>query len=313
MPLTQRAITLPPPLQHRLEAAAAGFFNGAGGSYDFSRPPGEPALAAPDSVSWKIFKNPVTLMIGGIAAVILELAEPRVRAGVWEHTSFRRLPLQRLQRTALAAMMTVYGPRSQAEAMIGRINALHAKISGVTPEGLPYRANQPDLLDWVQATASYGFLEAWAAWVAPLTDDERDRYYADGLAAARLYGATGAPASQARQDRLFEGMRDRLGASPVLTEFLGLMRKAPVLPAALAPLQSWMVAAAIELVPPAIALRLDLGGEPRLSGWQRQLLRAAARAGDRIVLHRAPAAQSCRRLGLPADYLYRRPAGTPHT
>ena len=71
---------------------------------DFSAPRGEPALAAPDSVSWQVFKNPVALFIGGVAAVLLELAEPRVRHGVWDHSSFRERPMQRLQRTGLAAM-----------------------------------------------------------------------------------------------------------------------------------------------------------------------------------------------------------------
>jgi uncharacterized protein (DUF2236 family) len=37
-------------------------------------------LLGPDSVSWKIFKNPLGLYIGGIAAVVLQLAEPRVAA-----------------------------------------------------------------------------------------------------------------------------------------------------------------------------------------------------------------------------------------
>src|SRR5207253_1571621 len=66
---------------------------------DFSRPAGEPALTAPDSVSWKVCKNPVVLFVGGVAAVVLELAEPRVRTGVWEHSSFRERPLERLQGT----------------------------------------------------------------------------------------------------------------------------------------------------------------------------------------------------------------------
>src|SRR5690606_33834268 len=74
---------------------------------DFSRPPGEPALIGADSVSWKVCRNPLSVFIGGVAAVVLELAEPRVRSGVWEHTSFRARPLGRLARTGLAAMMTV--------------------------------------------------------------------------------------------------------------------------------------------------------------------------------------------------------------
>ena len=37
--------------------------------FDFLHPAGEPALVGPDSVSWRIFKNPVTLFIGGLTAV----------------------------------------------------------------------------------------------------------------------------------------------------------------------------------------------------------------------------------------------------
>jgi uncharacterized protein (DUF2236 family) len=44
------------------------------------------ALVPADSISWRVFKNPLSLVIGGVAAVIMELAEPRVRTGVWEHT-----------------------------------------------------------------------------------------------------------------------------------------------------------------------------------------------------------------------------------
>jgi uncharacterized protein (DUF2236 family) len=66
---------------------------------DFSRPVGEAALLSPESVSWRVFKNPVSLFIGGVTAVIMELAEPRVRAGLWEHTTFRLDPIRRLRRT----------------------------------------------------------------------------------------------------------------------------------------------------------------------------------------------------------------------
>ena len=55
--------------------------------------------------------------------MILEFAEPRVRTGVWEYTEFRTRPARRIRRTGLAAMVTVYGPRSAAEAMIAQVQA----------------------------------------------------------------------------------------------------------------------------------------------------------------------------------------------
>jgi hypothetical protein len=83
----------------------------------FSQPNGEAALVSPGSVSWRVFNNPLSLFIGDVTAVVMELAEPRVRTGVWEHTNFREDPIQRLRRTGLAAMVTVYGARSTAEAI----------------------------------------------------------------------------------------------------------------------------------------------------------------------------------------------------
>ena len=125
-------------------------------------------------LSWRIFKNPVSLFIGGVSAVILELAEPRVRSGVWDHTSFRTDPLTRLRRTGAAAMITVYGARSQAEAMIAGVRRRHGHVTGVTPAGVAYEANDPVLLDWVQATAAFGFIEAYKRFARALSAARRE-------------------------------------------------------------------------------------------------------------------------------------------
>src|ERR1700677_5286622 len=123
-------------LQRRLDAAAGMFLNPRQDlAIDFARPPGEQALVSPDSVSWRIFKNPIALYVGGLAGVILELAEPAVRAGVWEHSSFRRDPLKRLRRTGLGAMISVFGARSVAQTMIARVVRMHASVQGTTAAG----------------------------------------------------------------------------------------------------------------------------------------------------------------------------------
>ena len=138
-------IVLPWPLQSSLEAMARVLLEPGDRSHiDFSRPVGEAALLSPESVSWRVFKNPLSLFIGGVTAVIMELAEPRVRAGVWEHTTFRLDPIRRLRRTGLAAMVTVYGARSAAEPMIARIRRMHEMVAGTTVSGEAYRANDSE-------------------------------------------------------------------------------------------------------------------------------------------------------------------------
>lgn len=272
----------------------------------FVEPAGERALVPPDSVSWRIFKNPVTLFVGGVAAVILELAEPAVRTGVWEHTDFRRDPMRRLERTGLAAMVTIYAARSVAEPMIARVVRLHDKVEGVTPAGEAYCANDPKLLRWVQATAAFGFIEAYSRYARPLTPAEIDRAYAEGAPAAALYGARDAPRSDAERLALFDSMRERLEPSPILFEFLGIMRAAPIVPLPLRPLQWLLLRAAVDLTPAWVRERLGIDACFGLRPWQRPVVRLLGALADRVVLPFSPAVQSCRRLGLPPGTLYRR-------
>ena len=78
-------------------------------------------------------------------------------------------------------MVTVYGPRSKAEAMIAGVVRRHERVTGWTSAGEPYHANDPELLDWVQATAGFGFTEAYHAYVRSLTADEREALFTEAL------------------------------------------------------------------------------------------------------------------------------------
>ena len=298
-------LRLPWPAQRWIDGTARAWLEPPGTpAVDFTRPRGEAALAGPRSVSWRVFKNPVTLFVGGVAAVLLELAEPRVRAGVWEHSSFRSDPVRRLQRTGLAAMVTVYGARSVAERMIAGVVCRHGAVAGTMPGGKAYHAGDPDLLAWVHATAAFGFAEACHRYVRPLAREEFDRFYAESVPAARLYGVLDAPASSAALHVLFASMRGRLEPSPVVFEFLDIMRAAPVFPAPLRPAQRLLVRAAVEMVPEWVREQLGLTAAHGLRGWG-PLVRRLGSLSDRVVLRSGPAAQSCLRLGLPADHLYR--------
>jgi len=273
---------------------------------DFTRPAGEAALIAADSVSWRVFKNPVALFVGGITAVLLEFAEPRVRTGVWEHTTFRTDPLPRLQRTGLAAMVTVYAARSVSERMIAAVTRMHERVGGSTPDGRAYRALDPELMNWVQATASFGFLQAYHHFVAPLSAEDRDRFYREALPAARLYGAPGAPSSESEQRALFERMYPQLEDHPVVGEFLDIMQSNRVLPWPLHSLAVPALRGAIDILPGEVQAVLDLGHLRPLPSWQRAMLKYIGRATDRIPVRSAAPAQACKRMGLPANYLYRR-------
>ena len=277
-------IVLPWPLQSSLEAATRVLFEPVDRpSLDFSQPVGEAALVSPNSVSWRVFKNPLSLFIGGVTAVIMELAEPRVRTGVWEHTNFRADPIRRLRRTGFAAMVTIYAARSIAEAMIARVRRMHESVAGTTPSGEVYCANDPELLNWVQGTAAYGFLQAYHSYVQPLSFSERDRYYAEGVLAAGLYGATSPPASGAELEMLFHAIANRLEPSDIVFEFLGTMDSAPILPLLLRPAQHLLIRAAVDLTPPWVRTILGLEGQG-LRTWEAEVVRQAGAFADCLVL-----------------------------
>jgi uncharacterized protein (DUF2236 family) len=266
-----------------------------GMAFDFSQPRGEPALAPQDGVAWRVFANPVALFVGGVAAVLLELAEPMVRSGVWEHGGFQRDPGMRLRRTGFAAMMTVYGPRSAAEKLIAQVVRMHGHVRGCTPDGVPYRANDPRLLDWVQASAVFGFTEAYHRYVRPLSPAEKDLAFAESQPAARLYGATGVPHSWAAWEALLAATAPRLEGSDILAQFLRTMAEAPIVPAPMRPLQRLLVRAAVEISPEPLRSLPQLHGHGLRFG-EAAAVRALARTFALLPLGDTPPVQAARRL-----------------
>jgi uncharacterized protein (DUF2236 family) len=297
-------IRLPRALQRHLDRTISALLNTQQTRVDFTRPRQEEALIGADSVSWRIFKNPVALFVGGVAAVVLELAEPAVRTGVWEHSSFRKDPIGRLRRTGLAAMVTVYAARSIAEPMIAGVVRMHANVDGETSAGERYSANDPRLLNWVHATAAFSFAEAYGRYVDTLNSGALDAFYREGAPASRLYGAYDVPQSRIDVHLLFESMRGRLDASPIVFEFLQIMRETAALPRPLLWMQPMMVRAAVEIVPDWIRRLLGLTEQYGLQNHERWLVRLAGDLSNRIVPSESPATQSCLRLGLPTTYLY---------
>lgn len=269
---------------------------------DFAKPHGADALFAPNSLHWQVFKNPVVLGVGGIAAVLLELAEPRVRHGVWDHSSFRTKPFERMKRTGTAAMITVYAPRETAKAVIERVERMHARVNGVTPCGQNYRANDPELLSWVQATASYGFVEAYSRLIGDFGEAERDTYYSESLASSSNYGASDAPRSIADQRALFQRFSPLLEPSDILQEFISLTRKALPGPGRFTGL---FVRAAVDLLPEHLIERLDLQAH-RSSERSWNMVKRLARLAERRAIPGTAPVLACKRMGLPGGWLYRR-------
>ena len=276
-----------------------------GTAIDFAAPIGEPALLAPDSVQWRVYKNPIALGIGGIAAVLLEFAEPRIRSGVWDHSTYKVDPIGRSRRTGLVAMLACYGPASSAKAVIGQVNRLHGKVKGETPAGDKYRALDPVLLDWVAATASYGFLMAYDRFVHRISDADKDRFMRDGDAIGREFGARHTPSTVGAFMAMMDDLEPRFEPHPIIFEFLDIIQSGRAAPGVPRFLHRAIARASVSLLPGHIRARLDLGSEFDLTRFDRYALRLAGRLADRHVDRKAPHCKASVRLGLPHDFLFK--------
>ena len=253
-----------------------------GWKVDYLNPSGEPAFAGSDSVSWQVFKNPVALAIGGVAAVLLEFADARIRSGVWDHSVFKTDPIGRSKRTGVAAMVGVYGPQNAARRVIQGVTNMHARVEGQTPSGESYKALDVELLDWVSATASFGFLTAYDRFVKPVSDADKKRFFEEGVPVARLYGVQNPIRSLEDFDAMMQTLLPRFEPHPINTEFLDIMCSGRAAPGVPKGLQSALVHAAVAILPPAVRERLELGPEYDLHWKGEMTVKLMAKTAERI-------------------------------
>ena len=117
----------------------------------------------------------------------------------------------------------------------------------------------PELLSWVQVTASYGFVEAYARLIGRFGDDERNAYYSESSASSSHYGASSAPKSLADQRALFQRFEPLLEPSEILQDFIAITQKALPGPGRFTGL---FVRAAVDLLPEQLIDKLDLQAPP---------------------------------------------------
>lgn len=275
-----------------------------GWKIDFANPKGEMALQHPSSIQWRIFKNPIALGIGGVAAVLMEFADARIRSGVWDHSTYKADPIGRSKRTGIAAMVGVYGPESAARRVIAGVTNMHARVGGQTPKGEAYKALDTELLDWVAATAAYGFLNAYDRFVLPVSEPDKARFYTEGGKVTALYGVKRSPTSSADFLDMMAGLKDRFEPHPIVNEFLAIIQSGKAAPAVPRFLHRALARASVSLLPPLIRERLALGAEFDLTTADRLMLKAVGRLAENIPVRSSPACQASERLGLPWKFPY---------
>jgi uncharacterized protein (DUF2236 family) len=173
---------------------------------------GERWFSQQDAI-WRVHAD-ASMFIGAIRALLLQALHPVALQAVVEHAGFRRDFWGRFQRTSRYVALTTYGTVPDAERAIAAVRAIHRRVTGTTPDGTPYSADDPHLLMWVHVAEVDSFLRAFQAFGAEtLTPSEADEYVRQaGLAAAQL-GVVAPPTTVTQLVAIMESYRPELSGS----------------------------------------------------------------------------------------------------
>ncbi|KOR46612.1 hypothetical protein ADT25_06115 [Xanthomonas oryzae] len=270
---------------------------------DYDQPLGDPGIFGPDSITWRIHSEFPGMLSGGLCALMLQLLHPRALAGVYDHSDFRTDLIGRLRRTTNFVAGTTYAPRAEAEQLIARVRNIHSHIRGHTADGVPYDANDPQLLTWVHVTEAYGFLQGCRRYCRDVPSDVADRYYDEARRVAEALGAADVLASEAQVDAYFVSVLGELRMDACSREVLDILTS-------------------IQLPVPAAGLSRGVflgAGTALLPSWAGAMLgrsitqRAQALASARLLRSMSPlfrtalrdglSARACRRMELPPAML----------
>lgn len=215
-----------------------------------------------------------SLVLGGLAAILLQVADPVVAHGVAASSSFARNPLRRLRHTLTFVYAIGIGTPAQRAAASRMVDAAHARVPGA-------RDAEPQL--WVAATLARLGVQTHELLHGPLDPGLADEVHA---ASADLGTSLQLPAGRWPVDRAaFERYwADRIAALEVADEARAVA--AELLAARAAP---WWIRLALPaarefttlLLPPAVRDAYGIPWHPRRARAVLAVARVAARLTPR--------------------------------
>jgi uncharacterized protein (DUF2236 family) len=135
-----------------------------------------------------------SLVLGGLAAILLQLAHPVVARGVADSSSFASDPLRRLHHTLAYVYAVHLGSAHQHAQAARRVDSAHARVIG---------ARDPDAQLWVTATLTHTGMQVHELLHGRLADDLAAEIHAAGgdLGTSLQLPADVWPADRAAFDR----------------------------------------------------------------------------------------------------------------
>jgi uncharacterized protein (DUF2236 family) len=127
-------------------------------------------------------------------------------------------------------LTTTFGNTEAATGIIERVKRVHSFVNGTRPDGVPYRALDPELIAWVHICIPWMIMRAYEHTKRPLSQQEQDRYLAEQAVFGRLGGAEWVPTTVAELDDYVDAMRSRLSVNAQTREFIDFLLASPFFP-----------------------------------------------------------------------------------
>jgi uncharacterized protein (DUF2236 family) len=229
----------------------------------------------PGSLTWRVNSEAV-LLLGGGRALILQVAQPQVAAGVGQFSDYRGDPWGRLIRTLDITLKIVFGDDETSRTASEQLRRRHERVRGRDDRGEEYQALDPRLLMWVHATLIDTSLLIYERYVGSLTEDERRRYYEEMKSLGEAYGIPRdrQPADwDAFRDYFDSMLADGLRVTDTLRDVTDAVLR-PELPVVARPAVAPFRLVTVGLTPPALRDELGLPWGPN----RERVLRASTAA-----------------------------------
>jgi uncharacterized protein (DUF2236 family) len=258
---------------------------------DARRPDAVLGFYGPESMMWRINREAV-LLGAGPAALLLQVAHPLIAEGVAHHSSFEQDPWRRLHGTIRTTMDLVFGDGRAAERAVKRLNSVHAGVRGeafapaAREVATAYRAMDPGLLLWVQATLILTSVAAYQRWVGPLSGEELEQFWQEARAVGARLGIplSLSPATWPALEAYWDKMLAEEGpvhVTPTAKRLSPLIVRPPF-PLVPGPLVDLAALPGMTLLPPRLRDEFGIDWSPRKAGLAR-VLSSAVRAWTAIV------------------------------
>ncbi|MEO3781829.1 oxygenase MpaB family protein [Actinocorallia sp. B10E7] len=237
----------------------------------------------PGDVSWTVGHEPV-LALAAAPTLLLQVCHPLVAAGVSQYSDFASDPFARLWRTLDIQLKLSYGRPEVSARQSELLRRIHRRVQGVSADGVPYRALDPELLLWVWATLVHGQLTVYELTFGNLSARDRETFYREQKLVAHACGVPegACPEDHAAFRRYFARMLDEeLEVTETARRVVALGSDPPRIPRALGAAYSRVnLLAAGAMLPRRLREGLGIPWSPR----RDRLFRAALAAGRATAL-----------------------------